>query len=969
MSHLSKDIEMARQLKRLWKFLNTDIGELFSTETLTGSADAAKNVLELAKTLKEESPKVEQLAPLVGNISTLLDVLNSPFTQIVGSSLPFIGIATGLLKFYLEKSKQDLTLAVCAAIVTQAAYLESLKSILALPENQGLVLQIGEKPVSDAVKKQIEQLGELELDDAEAKKAIICFHESKLATAFNEVLSARFQQAGLDISAAEILTQRVARNTHRYINEAVAAAGEKVKPLAELFRNGGRELLEKYSSIDSYLEEQIATKPYETVFAESFTFRDIYVPLKAKPVDKNGEANQKAEAFSLENWAKTILADTQKQAQVIFIQGGPGRGKSVFCRMFADLVRQDLHPIWTPILIRLRDISTLQKSFRETLREAVTAKFAASDDGWLTDRNTRFLFLLDGFDELVMQGRTSGGLDEFLKQVGQFQTSCQQSQEMGHRVLITGRSLALHSIERLMPPNLERVEIQPMDDELQQQWFSKWDVLHPHPPTPSPIKGEGEQESVAAAFQQFLQDNCCPERVRELAREPLLLYVLAAMHRDGKLTVEMFEGASGVGAKILIYQTSLQWVLEVQRPTSLNRELTTMETAGLQRILAEAALCEVQSGGECAAMQMVEKRIQDNDAAASLIRDARKQVGDDALKNVLAAFYLQPRANDQDGSVEFAHKSFSEFLFAEKLQECLEEWTKPPGRRGEDFLVKNAQMHWEIYDLLGYGGLTQEIVEYLMALLTVSDEFRPVQLFKRLENFYLCWCDGEFIDALQDNYPQKKMSQLQGQKIKTGVRQVDVYAGLNVMILLLELHRYAQSSDKFKDKIAFYPCGRKGSEGFDQFRLLRIMGYSYCVSVAVFLETDINCVNAGAFLETVGQFLCGANICGANLRGSNLSGANLSGANLSGANLIAANLSGAYLSGAYLSGAYLSGANLSGANLSGANLSGANLRGAYLSGAYLENISWNKVTNWDGVQGLETGKNVPEALKQQLRLE
>jgi len=1001
---------MAKQLKRLWKFFNTDVGELFSTETLTGSADAAKDVLELAKTLKEQSPNIEQLAPLVGNISTLLDVLNSPIAQIVGSGLPFIGIATGLLKFYLEKSKQDLTLPVCAAIVTQAAYLESLKSLLALPENQAMLMQIGENPVSDAVKKQIKKLGELELDDAEAKKAVVCFHDSKLATAFNEVLSARLQQAGLDVSTAEILTERVARNTHRYINEAVAAAGEKVKPLAELFRNGGRELLEKYLSIDSYLEDQIAAKPHESIFAESFTFQDIYVPLKAKPVDKNGDVNQREEAFSLETWAKDILNHPQKQAQVMFIQGGPGRGKSVFCRMFADLVRQDLHPIWTPILIRLRDISTLQKSFRETLREAVIADFAASDDGWLTDRNTRFLFFLDGFDELVMEGRTSGGLEEFLKQVGQFQTSCQQSKDLGHRVLITGRSLALHSVERLMPPNLERVEIQPMDDELQRQWFVKWSAQ------------VGTDKTLA--FQQFLQDKCCPERVRELAREPLLLYMLAAMHRDGKLTVEMFEGASGVGAKILIYQTSLKWVLEEQRPAWLNRQLTAMETEGLQRILAEAALCVAQSGGECAAMDMVKERIKDNDAAAGLIRDAQKQLGDDALKNALAAFYLQPAAGDKGGSVEFAHKSFSEFLFAQKLKECLEEWTEP-GRKGEDFLVKNSQMAWEIYDLLGYGGLTQEIVEYLTALLTDSGEFRPVQLFKRLENFYVRWCDGEFMDALQDNYPQKKMSQLQGQKIKTGVRQVDVYAGLNVMILLLKLHRYAQSRDDLKDQIAFYPCGRKDTEDFDELRLLRIIGYSHCVSVAAFLET-VGQFLSGAFLsgadlriadlriaDLSGANLSDANLSGANLsdanlsradlsdanlsradlRGANLSDANLSDANLSradlriadlsDANLSRANLRGAYLRGADLSGAYLSRADLSDANLSRADLRGADLSDAYLSranlsdanlsdanlsGAYLENISWDDKTNWDGVTGLETAIKVPEALKQQLGL-
>ncbi|MBO1349675.1 MAG: hypothetical protein EBE86_020900 [Hormoscilla sp. GUM202] len=69
---------------RLWKFLNTDIRDLFSAETITEGTEAAEAVLELANTLQEEGPNVQQLAPLVGKISTLLDVLNSPLGEIVG---------------------------------------------------------------------------------------------------------------------------------------------------------------------------------------------------------------------------------------------------------------------------------------------------------------------------------------------------------------------------------------------------------------------------------------------------------------------------------------------------------------------------------------------------------------------------------------------------------------------------------------------------------------------------------------------------------------------------------------------------------------------------------------------------------------------------------------------------------------------------------------------------------------------
>jgi uncharacterized protein YjbI with pentapeptide repeats len=61
-------------------------------------------------------------------------------------------------------------------------------------------------------------------------------------------------------------------------------------------------------------------------------------------------------------------------------------------------------------------------------------------------------------------------------------------------------------------------------------------------------------------------------------------------------------------------------------------------------------------------------------------------------------------------------------------------------------------------------------------------------------------------------------------------------------------------------------------------------------------------------------------------------------------------------------------ANLIGASLFGAHLSVANLDGANLNKANLEYISWDKDTNWQNVKGLETARNVPEKLKQQLGL-
>ena len=968
---------------KLRKFFTHDFLEVFKKPT-----SATETTAEVSKTGLE--------------LAVALGLLGSPITLggIAIASLSSVGLTVKGINYYLYNIKNDPTLGECVVLTSRLAYVESFERIVSSIKDESLLEKIRNIQVSQEIEERTDYL---QLSHDEARKAISCFRETKLVEDLNRHLSFLLKTAGITKQEADIITKRVTWNTQRYMNQALAEVRDSVKSLSGIFSDSYRQELEKYRSIDDYLEEYIAKQPKDKVFAQNFAFKDIYVPLKAQPLDKNGDKDKKQQPVDLETWVKELLENSEKQDKVIFIQGGPGRGKSVSCRMIADWVRQNLYPIWIPILIRLRDIRTFQKQFENTLKAAVDRDFAANDDGWLTDKNIRYLFLLDGFDELLMEGRTSDGLEEFIKQVGSFQESCNRNPEKGHRVLITGRTLALQSIERNMPSNLERVKILPMDGEVQQQWFDKWKVQ------------VGTDE--VTAFQQFLQDDNCPQRVRELAQEPLLLYLLAAMHRDRELKPETFAESRGTQAKILIYQKSLDWVLTKQRPEWLQRDITEQDSEDLRRILTEAGLCVIQSGGECAPMSMIEQRLKGDETAKQFLEEARERIGENPLRNALAAFYLQP--GRQTGSVEFAHKSFSEFLFAERLKETLESWTEP-GKKGRGFRIQQEQMHWEIYDLFGYGGLTPEVVEYLMSLVTESDEFRPIPLFKRLDDFYQRWCDGEFIDVYTETLPQKKSRQLHEQGIELGQRQVDIFTGLNAMILLLELNRYARGRDDLKDEIVFYPSGEPVDARLTN-QLLRVIHYS-------------DAIQLGTFNNVLGRYLSHANLSGAYISGTNLSSAHLSQADLSRAYLSGANLSRAYLSRAYLSqadlsraylsraylslaylnGAYLtrahlsradltrahlssahlsrahlsrahlsyanlrgadlsytdlSRANLSYADLSGANLSYANLSHANLGDEIYGDIRWDENTIWEGVRGLETAINVPEALKKQLGLQ
>lgn len=939
-----------RLYKQAWKVLNTDV-ELLWPETIVGGVDAGEKVLKLAKAL-DENRNIKELEPVVSSISSLIDVLNLPLVQVAGESLPFISIATKLLKFFLDQTHQEPSLEVCVELAAQAAYLESLRLFLRSSDNREICEKLPQMPASQKISQEIKKLGETShgesiLDDREAEKTLVCFHESKLARIFNSILISRLMESGLSNKKAEIITERISRKTHRYIKRILVEMRDSVTHLAALYGNNWQRDLEIYQSIDSYLDEVIAKKPYEKVFDEPFSFRDIYVSQKVKSVKNNGQVDDTEEGKDIQKWAIEVLQDPNKQGQVIFIQGGPGRGKSVFCRMFADWIRQEIYPIWIPILIRLRDVEiSPENNFEKTLQLAVDKHFSLSDNAWLNDRNMRFLFFLDGFDELLLE-RGGGGLKGFLKQVGSFQTRCQENREKSHRIIITGRHMALYGLQDDLPPNLERAEIILMDSDIQNAWLAKWEIL------------AGKDASLK--LRSFLDDDKCSNEIKQLSREPLLLYLLAKLLKDRRKEDNLCDGAlkqiGNEGGKIQIYEEIVDWVLTKQRSEKSIRNLTYNyidKIDDLRSVLEEVALCVIQSNVGRTTISAIKQRLRQkgDDRATALFKEAEQDPESSLLKASLTAFYINPASDEkthEENSVEFVHKSFGEFLFAKRLWVSLNEWSSPGyGRR--KYLIPENNLVEEVYDLLGYGVLTLGIVEYLSALLQ-KYPVDTINLFERLCSFYFWWSNKGFINKLEGStLPQNKARQL---TFYTGQHVVDIVTGVNVLILLLELHRYAQTKDDLRGKIIYHPCRQEKSDDtlYKEYpgneHLLRTIYYvcSY--------DTD-------TFSRALGQFLKSSNLSHAYL-----AGAPLDGVDLSSTNLIRVNLSGSSLISSDLSNANLSHANLSGINLSNANLSGADLSHAYLKRASFDKILWSNNTKWMNARFLHEVIDIPEDLEKQ----
>ncbi|WP_323289501.1 NACHT domain-containing protein [Crocosphaera sp. XPORK-15E] len=802
------------------------------SESVKDGVEASKQVFELARVLKENKDN-ETFKEVANQVSSFLDILNAPLGQVAAASLPFVSMATGIITYIFEKNQQEVTLEQSIGLVAQTAYLESIQSFFR--SNFDLTQTLSKDPASAATSQKIKQLGQtLNLEREDAEQALICFHESQLSKQFNDVLKQRLEESGISENKAQIIVERVSRKTHRYLKPNFAKIKDKIPNLSPIYGKDWQQELTFNYGIEKYLKEKIDQEPLGKVFDEFFSFNNLYIPLKIQAVIEGIVADNNP-SENIETWAINHLLNPHQAGKVLFIQGGSGRGKSVFCRMFAGRVRQYLHPIYTPILIRLRDLKILKSDFEKTLSSAINWEFATGDHNWLTDKNTRFLFILDGLDELILESEKKDSLQYFLEQVAHFQQQCQENPDQGHRIIITGRPLSFEIIQQLMSNNLEWVNLALMDDETQSKWLEKWGQI------------VGREE--AQEFRQFLFNQRCPETIKNLSREPLMLYLLGAMHRDKQVSLDNFIRGEEEQIKVNIYQKAVAWVLTKQRNKHFNEQLSSLEIEDLHSVLAEAGFCVLQSGQESALLQMVEDRLLDkgDESAKELIEKARESKEKNPLKNTLAVFHFK-KSTDVNNFIEFFHKSFGEFLGAECLAESMEEWTQKGGSSKKTYFVKDREFRWQVYDLFGGGNLTHEVMSYLMPLLRQRD-LNWVTLYERLYEFYLSWSDGEFIesfDSADDMLPLKKARQLQKYDLKRGQRQVDIYTGLNVLILLLEINRHAQSNETLKDKISFYPCGNPEIKTeFDENRLLKIMGYSEC------LGKDKFRIIVGQFLEKV----------------------------------------------------------------------------------------------------------------------
>ncbi|QLE55249.1 pentapeptide repeat-containing protein [Nostoc sp. TCL26-01] len=830
--------------------------------------------------------EVKSLMPL--DICTLAELLQLPLDKVEQEAKIIASLTEHLLNSLSQK--KALKRNEGTWLTFQIAYILALEQVLHQEDDlQKPWLNRARIPSQTVTILQDTQLQGLlktlspgKLTDTQAEQALSVVGDSLLVQQMNNATVAWLVANGAEEFEAKLLTQRLQHSLPGYLLTVIAKNAAPLAQLQKFFHLGS---LGEISTIDLSKEKYRASliQSLSTpLLIESFALKDIYIPLMGVP-----QAANHSQPVDLKTWVTQQLTDLES---ITVIESEPGYGKTSFCQIWAAEIAWELYPDWMPIVIRLRDIK-YGKNLLETLNSGFAFPIDFNLAAWLNKEHSRCVLLLDGLDELPPTNLVSRHKEIFLEQLLQFQS------ELKHKVVLTSRRETLSEISSEISLQWQRITILPWEVNELKNWFQQWALVQSLP--------------VAQNFFTFLKQSGCfnnPSKLPEishLVRQPLMLYLLGILHRDGLLDHELLQLAvknpenshqSLIGE---IYRRLNLWLLGYPLDGNIKTTLYRPGSAHIHRTSEAIAnlLAAHHPQDLITQMQAIALKILHSDRHQVIIPEGLNA-------HTLPAFYFRCFTS----KIEFSHPKLGNYLFAGALAQQLQILTQcQEDIYGVATFILNTphQVAQHLYHLLGYGILTPEITELLIADFQhqPKSDFSQKTLFQRLASCWHDWYQGRWLDMGIAHNVLPNFHTLQN---PVNVEQVNTNVGVNIFLLMAAISQ--------KIATPFYPCGNPVNlTEFHPQAMLTL------ITKASLLPNNIvmNC------------------ICPQSLTKINLKGANLSQVVLTGANFAQADLSYAILVNANLAHANLTGANLTCTNLTGANLTGVNLETVNLSNACL----------------------------------
>jgi HEAT repeat protein/energy-coupling factor transporter ATP-binding protein EcfA2 len=355
---------------------------------------------------------------------------------------------------------------------------------------------------------------------------------------------------------------------------------------------------------------------------------------------------------------------TKNQAKKVVLLGAPGSGKTTLMS-YLSVVLTDNKPKslgldpnidWLPILIRMRDYVRydnlgILEYYRQFCHKSLSVKPLPEGffENWLEDG--RVLILLDGLDEIVDEGKRS----EIVKKIENFLGSYDQN-----RVIITSRP-AGYRRDFFQAATFPHYWLQPFDDQKIDEFIENWYNSR----TPDPEDAKLRKEDIRKAF-----DN--NPRIQLLARNPLLLTIIALIHRyQAQLPKERYK----------LYDIAVQTLLTTWDTTNKqlenNAKLEYLKNDDWEDVMRNLAHW-IHGYQEGIKGNELEGTLIDKNELINFLTDyieIKKKIEYDYAEKEAERFinFIRDRSgllNEQGTDCyAFVHKTFQEYLCAQKIRQ------------------------------------------------------------------------------------------------------------------------------------------------------------------------------------------------------------------------------------------------------------------------------------------------------------
>ena len=446
--------------------------------------------------------------------------------------------------------------------------------------------------------------------------------------------------------------------------------------------------------------KQLEELPSKEIFGSDFGIEKLYVlpnftyyRARSTKLSHNPSLEEKQELplrSNLPVFLAHLISTRTSRDNLIFIFGDPGIGKTSLAQMFAaGLARNEsFHPIFIP----LQNVDPTADLLAEI------EKFI--DGTFLRDTRldlpycSNVVFILDAFDELAQATRERMG--DFFRRLEEF------SREGIYRnasIIATGRHTLFTRDDIMIPSNTHVITLQPFEKDQIEEWSNKWNKL---------------------TSQNFDGINFWKEKeggdLREIATQPLLLYLLAKLEAEG----EKVDPSRMEMSRSEVYRHIIQWCCDRHNELRAKRHSITFTGTDMRHFLRVAGFCTMAFGSGSIHIDQLQEML----GNVGLTPEAVQKKENYEAQQTFLSFTFHKVGQS---SWEFKHKSFSEYLAAEYIGEALgrtiaeKEDSDLPGHYQWEIKDGEVAILWA--ELFARNTLTPEVQLYLGPMLGCWTEF------------------------------------------------------------------------------------------------------------------------------------------------------------------------------------------------------------------------------------------------------